>query len=207
MKLLSLLLGFLNGFVFTLRPFKLPTFAIIKLSSVLPPPSQVNLSFMSFVDSNIDFSYDNTAHFSLGNNSKIGRNTLIYISTNSPSSKAFLEIGNYSHIGAYSVIGSSGGVFIGDHVITGQSLYVHSENHIYDDLDRNIKAQGVYSKGIVIENDCWIGSRVTILDGVTIGQGSVIAAGSVVSKSIPPFCLAAGIPAKVVRKRGEMKNQ
>lgn len=57
------------------------------------------------------------------------------------------------------------------------------------------------SKGIVIEDDCWLGTGVKILDGVTIGKGSVIGAGAVVTKNIPSYSVAVGVPAKVISKR------
>ena len=55
----------------------------------------------------------------------------------------------------------------------------------------------------MIEDDCWIGSGVRILDGVTIGHGSIVGAGAVVTKSIPPYSVAVGVPAKVMSKRGQ----
>ena len=63
--------------------------------------------------------------------------------------------------------------------------------------------QGVSCKGVTIEDDCWLGSRCIILDGVTVGKGSVIAAGCVVTKSVPPYSIVAGVPGKVLRLRGE----
>jgi len=61
--------------------------------------------------------------------------------------------------------------------------------------------QGIISKGIKIEDDVWIGSNSTVLDGVTIGRGSVIGAGSVVTQDIPPFSVALGVPAKLIKER------
>lgn len=59
-----------------------------------------------------------------------------------------------------------------------------AENHVFSDTESTIKSQGVQQKGIIIEDDCWIGSNVTILDGVTIGRGSVIGAETLVTKDI-----------------------
>ena len=61
--------------------------------------------------------------------------------------------------------------------------------------------EAVGKGGIIIGDDVWIGYRATILDGVTIGQGAVVAAGAVVTKNVPPYAVVAGIPARVVRKR------
>ena len=67
----------------------------------------------------------------------------------------------------------------------GPKCSLFAENHIFEDASSTIKSQGVSQKGIVIEDDCWIGSNVVILDGVTIGKGSVIAAGTIVTKDVP----------------------
>lgn len=96
-----------------------------------------------------------------------------------------LEIGENSSIGPYGYIGCSGKIVIGKNVMFGPKCSLFAENHIFDDVERTIKSQGVNQKGIVVEDDCWIGSNVIILDGVTIGKGSVIAAGTIVTKNIP----------------------
>jgi len=81
-----------------------------------------------------------------------------------------------------------------------------TENHNFRDSTRLIREQGVTYKGIVIEDDVWIGSKATIVDGVTIGQGAVIGAGSVVTKSIPAYAIAVGVPARVIGTRGEDRS-
>lgn len=111
------------------------------------------------------------------------------------------QIGDNTGIGAFSFIGAAGGVNIGKNVIMGQYVSFHSENHCFDDLDRPIKTQGVVRSGIVIEEDCWIGAKVTFLDGCHVGKGSIIAAGAVVRGNIPPYSIAAGVPAAIVRSR------
>lgn len=74
---------------------------------------------------------------------------------------------------------------IGKNVMFGPKCSLFAENHNFSDTETDIKSQGVNQKGIKIEDDCWIGSNVIILDGVTIGRGSVIGAGTVVTKDIP----------------------
>ncbi|MNG32136.1 Virginiamycin A acetyltransferase [compost metagenome] len=76
-----------------------------------------------------------------------------------------------------------------------------AENHVFSDKTKPIKEQGIYRQGITIEDDCWIGSNVTILDGVTIGTGSVVAAGAVVTKDVPPYSVVGGVPAKIIKER------
>ncbi len=114
-----------------------------------------------------------------------------------------LTIGDYSAVGAYSFLGAQGGISIGSNVIMGPYVSFHAENHAYQRLDAPIRAQGVSRRGIVVEDDCWIGARCTILDGVHIERGCVIAAGSVVTKSVPAYSIVAGVPARVIKSRRE----
>lgn len=115
------------------------------------------------------------------------------------------RIGADSGIGAFSFIGAAGGVWIGKKVIMGQRVSFHSEKHNFQRLDIPIKDQGVTRKGIVVEDDCWIGAGVIFLDGTRVGRGSVIGAGSVVRGDIPPFSIAAGVPARIIRTRTGQK--
>lgn len=84
-------------------------------------------------------------------------------------------------------------------VSIGEGVYIGCELNLRDGDGHRLSGVEASSAPISIGNDVWIGSRVTILKGVNIGDGSVVASGSVVTKSIPPACLAAGVPARVVR--------
>lgn len=112
-----------------------------------------------------------------------------------------ISIGSNSGIGAFSFIGGAGGVSIGNDVIMGQWVSFHPENHNYESPDLPIRMQGVNRKGIVVEDDCWVGAKVTFLDGAHVGKGCVIAAGAVVRGTIPPYSIAAGVPARVIKSR------
>ena len=89
--------------------------------------------------------------------------------------------------------------------VIGTSYYLAvcliAENHVADDPERPIKVQGVSRESILIEDDVWLGAGVIVVAGVTIGRGSVVAAGCVVTHDVPPFALVAGVPARVVRSR------
>lgn len=113
-----------------------------------------------------------------------------------------LKVGNNSSIGPFAYIGCSGYIEIGNNVIMGPRVGIYSENHIFDSLEIPIKDQGVKRGFVKIEDDCWIASNVNILSGVTIGKGSIIASGSIVNKDVPPNSIVAGVPARVIRKRG-----
>lgn len=121
------------------------------------------------------------------------------------SSKGFV-MDSKSSLGDYSFVGAAGGVKIGSNVLGGQRLSFHSENHNYEDPTRPIREQGVRREGIVIEDDCWLGSGAIFLDGVTVGRGSVVAAGSVVTRSVPAYSIVAGVPAKVIGTRDKRKD-
>lgn len=96
-----------------------------------------------------------------------------------------LTMGEHSSIGPYGYVGCSGRITIGKNVMFGPKCSLFAENHVFSDTQASIKSQGVQQKGITVEDDCWIGSNVTILDGVTIGKGSVIGAGTLVTKDVP----------------------
>jgi acetyltransferase-like isoleucine patch superfamily enzyme len=140
---------------------------------------------------------------SFGNNVGIGAYSSIVVSTSMNNLGKHIRIGNNVGIGEYAYLGGAGGLDIGDDCIVGQYLSCHPENHNYGSLDTPIRHQGVTRKGIRIGNNCWIGSKVTILDGVTVGNGSVIAAGAVVTKSFPENSIIGGVPAKLINKRDE----
>lgn len=112
-----------------------------------------------------------------------------------------IYIDERTFIGPHICIAGPGNITIGKNCLIASHTGIFANNHIFDDPTRMIVAQGVTRKGIVIEDDCWLGHRVTVLDGVTIGKGSVIGAGAVVTKDIPPYSVAVGIPARVIKSR------
>ncbi len=90
------------------------------------------------------------------------------------------------------------------HSIIAEGLTVHTGNHarqvgmLVSDFDESNKPTG-YDHDVVVEEDVWIGCNVTLLSGVTIGRGTTVAAGALVSKSMPPYCICGGVPAKVIK--------
>lgn len=116
-----------------------------------------------------------------------------------------LEIGKRTYIGPYTCMAGPGDIRIGEDCLIASGVGIYANNHNFDDPTRRINQQGSSCKGIVIEDDCWLGSGARVLDGVTIGQGSIIGAGAVVTKDIPPYSVAVGVPAKVISKRGAAK--
>lgn len=135
----------------------------------------------------------------LGNGVRIGAYSRLITSTTPGQLGAFIRIGDHVGIGEFSYLGGAGGLSIGNDCIIGQYFSCHPENHCYTDLSCAIRLQGVSRKGITIKENCWIGAKVTILDGVTIGAGCVIAAGAVVTKDIPPRSVVGGVPARIIK--------
>lgn len=111
-----------------------------------------------------------------------------------------LEIGDSSGIGIDCVI--SGKTIIGNNVMMGPECVFITRNHKFDKLEIPMQDQGyTEEEQIEIEDDVWIGRRVIILPGVTIGKGAIIGAGAVVTKNIPPYAIGGGVPAKIIKYR------
>ena len=109
-----------------------------------------------------------------------------------------VTIGDYTRIGIHCTV--IGPVCIGHHVNLAQGITVTALNHNFADTNRRIDEQGISTRPVVIGDDVWIGANAVILPGVTIGRHVVVAAGAVVTKDVPDYCVVAGIPAKVVKK-------
>lgn len=95
-----------------------------------------------------------------------------------------------------------GPVTIGCDVMMGPDVVIYTRNHKHDNLDIPMNQQGFEEyRPVVISDDCWIGKRVFIMPGVTIGKGTIIGAGSVVTKSFPEYSVLGGVPAKLIKSR------
>lgn len=141
-----------------------------------------------------------TEHLEIGNGVHIGASSRIIISTTYNEPGKGIKIGNNVGMGEFACIGGAGGVEIGDDCIIGAYLSIHPENHNFADTEKLIKHQGVTRQGIQIGKNCWIGAKVTVLDGVRIGNSCVIAAGAVVTQSFPDHSVIGGVPAKMLKK-------
>lgn len=142
--------------------------------------------------------YIKSQFIKFGNKSYIGKNCIF-----TPHS---IEIGEDTYIGPNAIFRSSfGTIKIGNHVMFGPGVHIHGGNHRFHEIgkymkDISSKAQGDDGK-IIIEDDCWIGANAIILSNVTIGKGSIVGAGSIVTKNIPPYSIYTGSPEKKLRKR------
>ncbi len=132
-----------------------------------------------------------TTRLSLGAHSWIAGHALV---------RGEVSFGAHCTVNPYAMI--SGRVACGDGVRIASHVSLVGFNHGYDDPDTPIHQQPHVSRGIVIEDDVWVGANAVIVDGVRVGRGAVIAAGAVVSKDVPAMAIVGGVPARVLRYRG-----
>lgn len=124
----------------------------------------------------------------------------VFVSSGCTFTEPNIEFGNDVYVGRNCVFQSSFGLIkIGNHVMFGPGVHIHGGNHIFRDTGR-LMTQALPKKAgddgvVVVEDDCWIGANTIILSNVTIGRGSVIGAGSVVTKDVPPYTVYVGSPA------------
>ena len=142
--------------------------------------------------------YEKSKFNKLGEDVYVGKNGIFHYKN--------IEIGSDVYIGANAVFQSTyGKIIIGNHVMFGLGVNIHGGNHKINEVGKLLKHTSekiVGDDGIItIEDDCWIGANAIILSNVTIGRGSVIAAGSVITKDVPPYSIYSGVPDKKVRNR------
>lgn len=138
---------------------------------------------------------DRKGSIAIGDNSYIGLFAVL------KTYRGSIRIGSNTSINAFCFINGCGGILIGNDVRIAAHCSIISSNHIFNDSSRPIRMQGLTARGIIIEDDVWIGTGVRVLDGVTIGKGAVIAAGAVVARDVPPFSVVGGVPAKLIKMR------
>jgi acetyltransferase-like isoleucine patch superfamily enzyme len=112
----------------------------------------------------------------------------------------FIRIGKRCSVNPFCIIYGYGGVTIGNDVRIAAHTSIIAFNHNYDGNDSPISEQGNSFKGVVIEDNVWIGAGVRILDGVTLGKRCVVGAGSVVTRSVDSDCVVAGNPARIIKR-------
>lgn len=137
---------------------------------------------------------------------EIGENTLVmhhaelHVYNFRDLPHAGIRIGCDSLIGEFNVLRGQGGIIVGDRVYTSPLVQMAAVDHVFADPNRPFVEQGITARGIVVEDDVWIGAGAIITDGVRIGCGAVVAAGAVVTRDVPPHTVVAGVPARVVKE-------
>jgi len=137
------------------------------------------------------------ARIEIGEGFRILRNAVV----NTLPPEGTVRLGRYVHLGETSMVTAAQSVEIGDDVVIGPQTIVVDAHHCTANPDEPIRVQGIRAKPIRIDQGAWLAAHVTVLGGVTIGCGAVVGAGSVVTHDIPPFAIAAGVPARVIGQR------
>ena len=166
-------------------------------------PGNIRLGNNVHVDAFASFYCHEDGNITIGDDTYVGDNAVIHTG----KKRGHIAIGRRCTVQASSIIYGHGGCEIGDDVRMGAHCVVIPANHRFDDPDRPVHEQGLTMQGIRIENDIWFGAGVIVLDGVTIGTGSVVGAGSVVTQPIGPSEIVAGVPARLIRLRAAAETR
>ncbi|MEM7252798.1 MAG: acyltransferase [Pseudomonadota bacterium] len=166
-------------------------------------------------------SFQYPKHIVIGENTRIARNVVLRANTaNRPgvrlgasveilencllsANEGHIAIGDRTRIAPGCLVYGNGGVDIGADVLVAAHTSINTVSHNAARTDVSINSQGVNCAPVVIEDDVWLGLNVTILQGVRIGKGAIVGAGSLVSKDIPAWSIAVGTPARVLRQRND----
>ena len=165
-------------------------------------PNNLEVGYNTIIEDGAEINCLSQQGIKLGNRVTIGKYAIIRPSNiyGGPIGEG-LTMGDNSNIGPYNYIGCSGKITIGNNVMLAPRVSIYAENHVFDHPEILIRDQGVEKKEVIIEDDCWIAANSILLAGVTIGKGSVVAAGSVVTENVPPYSVVAGVPAKWIKSR------
>ncbi|WP_299228488.1 DapH/DapD/GlmU-related protein [uncultured Psychroserpens sp.] len=160
---------------------------------------------------------DKTCSLTIGDDFKLGRNSRLFVKGNwtfgnhitietncavfarEPNAKGVLSIGDNTNIGDFTILDVFDDITIGNDVAIGPNCTIYTHDHIYTNKEVAAWKGGIVTKPVHIKNGAWIGSNVTLLPGVTIGERAVVAAGSIVTKSVEANSIYGGNPAKLIK--------
>ena len=164
---------------------------------VLRHPHKIRIGDDVVIDDNccLDAKGADNRGITIGNGVFIGRNTILSCKNGD------IEIDDRANIGFNCEIFSGGRVRLGKNTLVAAYTYLVGGDHLHDRTDVPVLDQGRVAKGIEVDDNVWLGAHVVIADGARVGRDAIIGAGAVVRGEIPPFQIAAGIPAKVIRDR------
>jgi acetyltransferase-like isoleucine patch superfamily enzyme len=165
---------------------------------VLRQPGKVSIEDGAVIDEGCTFKVrgDNECGIWVGKNAFVGRGSLL----NTRGGQ--VHVLDHATIGPYVQIGTYDRLTIGRYCILAAFCYIGGLNHRSDRTDIPIALQGIDTRGgVTIEDEAWIGAGAVVLDGVAVGRGAIVGAGAVVTRDVPAYAVATGVPARVVRYR------
>lgn len=145
---------------------------------------------------NVEIRVHGRSSIELHDNVKIDRGVRI-LSNNSSKVKICKNV----RIGLYSVLNGGDSIYIGAKSLISGFVYIQTSLHGFRSRDTSIQDQGYEHRSVVLEEDTWLGTHVVILPGVVLGKGVVVGSNAVVNKSVEPFQVVGGIPAKIIKER------
>ena len=131
----------------------------------------------------------------IGNGVFIGRGTILSCKNGD------IVIDDHANIGFNCEIFSGSRVRLGKHALVAAYTYLVGGDHTFDRTDAPVLRQERVARGIEVDDNVWLGAHVVVADGVTIGRDAIVGAGAVVRDEVPPFAIAAGVPARIIRDR------
>jgi acetyltransferase-like isoleucine patch superfamily enzyme len=175
---------------------------IIGRSVTLRGPSRIYLADKVVLDEQVEISVrGDQGRVNIGAGTHVSRGTIMH------TRDGLIDIGPESSLGTNCRLGTTGKITIGRYGLFAAGCYIGGEDHPADDPSiPMVKRPAVSRGGVTMGEDVWLGFRATVLDGVTIGDGAIIGAGSLVTKDIPALAVAVGTPAKVVRYREKVST-
>lgn len=115
--------------------------------------------------------------------------------------KGVFELGKNSYLSHHVIVGANERVVIGENVMVASYVSIRDTDHSFERLDIPMKAQGIVTKPVIIEDNVWIGAGAVITKGITIGSGAIIGANAVVTKNVPRNAIMGGVPARIIKYR------
>lgn len=169
----------------------------------LRSPANIFVGNHTVVDdfASLSFRGSGEHRITLGDGVLVGRGSMVRTRGGS------VDIGDHVHIGPSCLLVSAESLVIGRYTLIGFNCSIGGLQHGFDDTDTPIVKQELVTRGgVTIGDDVWLGANVNVMDGVRIGKGAIVGAGSVVTHDIPAYAIAVGSPARVIRQRADVNR-